>query len=257
MDAYAEHFNGADGSLAAAIKTLSDETEQYKRRLRDFVGEIDKDFAKSVKSLEGIATTLTEGAEDLSENLEALIGRLDKKTGTGNVGIPCRRGGARGGKLLHIHDRHDGRYAVPLHHHAHDVRAEFQKRRRRVGADPASALAVVKENAAIGKDINAKIASVQTAIQEPLDALELAADQRQRLLSDLKENLKAEGINQIEIDGKNNVLRLSENSIRSIPTSSIWTQARAKTWTKSRAPFPLDSAIRRLHRRGPGTVRHP
>jgi ABC-type transporter Mla subunit MlaD len=84
---YADRFDGVDGALAAAIKTLSDETEQYKRRLKDFVGEVDKDFAKSVKSLEGIATTLTEGAEDLSENLEALIGRLDKERGRVNVGI--------------------------------------------------------------------------------------------------------------------------------------------------------------------------
>src|SRR5580698_5153839 len=78
-------------------------------------------------------------------------------------------------------------------------------------------LGVVKENAAIGQEINAKIASVQTEIQEPLDALELAADQRQRLLLDLRGNLKAEGITEIDIDDKNNVLHLSENSIRFDP----------------------------------------
>jgi methyl-accepting chemotaxis protein len=76
---YADRFEGADQALAAAIQTLSDETEQYKRRLRDFVGEVDHDFAKSVKSLDGLATTLAEGAEDLSENLQALIDRLDTK----------------------------------------------------------------------------------------------------------------------------------------------------------------------------------
>jgi chemotaxis protein MotB len=78
-------------------------------------------------------------------------------------------------------------------------------------------LAVVKENKDISEQVNAKIADVQKAIRGPLDALELAADQRQRLLSDLTDNLKAEGITQIEIDGKNNVLRLSENSIRFDP----------------------------------------
>lgn len=78
-------------------------------------------------------------------------------------------------------------------------------------------LAVVQENAALSADINAKIASVQQKIQEPIDALELAADQRQRLLADLKNKLDAEGITQIEIDEKNNVLRLSEGAIRFDP----------------------------------------
>src|ERR1700677_2468704 len=64
-------------------------------------------------------------------------------------------------------------------------------------------LAVVKENAALSADINARIASVTKTVQEPLDALELAADQRQRLLTDLKNKLNAEGIAQVEIDEKN------------------------------------------------------
>ncbi len=78
-------------------------------------------------------------------------------------------------------------------------------------------LAVVKENAALSADINARIAAVQKAIQEPIDALELAADQRQRLLTDLKNRLYAEGITQVEIDEKNNVLRLTEGAIRFDP----------------------------------------
>jgi ABC-type transporter Mla subunit MlaD len=76
---FTARFEGVDESLAGAIRTLSEETEQYKRRLKDFVVEVDKDFARSVKSLEGIATTLTESAEEISENLEALVGRLDEK----------------------------------------------------------------------------------------------------------------------------------------------------------------------------------
>ena len=78
-------------------------------------------------------------------------------------------------------------------------------------------LAVVKENAALSADINAQIASVTKTVQEPLDALELAADQRQRLLTDLKNKLNAEGITQVEIDEKNNVLRLTESAIRFDP----------------------------------------
>jgi flagellar motor protein MotB len=78
-------------------------------------------------------------------------------------------------------------------------------------------LSVVQENADVSKEIDARIASVQKAIQEPLDALELAADQRQRLLTDLKGKLNAEGISQVEIDEKNNVMRLSEGAIRFDP----------------------------------------
>lgn len=78
-------------------------------------------------------------------------------------------------------------------------------------------LAVVRENAKVSADINARIASVTKTIQEPIDALELAADQRQRLLTDLKMKLNAEGIAQVEIDEKNNVLRLTESAIRFDP----------------------------------------
>jgi chemotaxis protein MotB len=78
-------------------------------------------------------------------------------------------------------------------------------------------LSVVEENAKVSKEINEKIENVQKAIEEPLKALELAADQRQRLLSDLKDSLNAKGISQVEIDEKNNVLRLSEGAIRFDP----------------------------------------
>jgi flagellar motor protein MotB len=101
-------------------------------------------------------------------------------------------------------------------------------------------LAVVKENADVGKEINQKIASVQVEIQEPLDALELAADQRQRLLLDLKENLKSKGIVQIDIDDKNNVLHLSENSIRFDPDKfDLDAEARQNVDKVARALSPL------------------
>jgi flagellar motor protein MotB len=78
-------------------------------------------------------------------------------------------------------------------------------------------LAVVKENAALSAEINARIASVTKTIQEPIDALELAADQRERLLTDLKNRLNAEGITQVDIDEKNNVLHLTDDAIRFDP----------------------------------------
>ena len=75
----ASRFEHVDTSLKEAIVTLASETEQYQRRVRDFVVEIDKGFAQSVKSLEAMATNLTESADEIADNLEALTGRLDKK----------------------------------------------------------------------------------------------------------------------------------------------------------------------------------
>lgn len=76
---------------------------------------------------------------------------------------------------------------------------------------------VVNQNAVLSEQINARIASVQKAIQEPLDALELTADQRERLLTDLKEKLNAEGITKIEIGDNNTVLHLTEDAVRFDP----------------------------------------
>ena len=81
-------------------------------------------------------------------------------------------------------------------------------------------LQVVKENAAISEDINAKIASVQERVRAPIEALELAADQRLRLLTDIKTQLEAQGIQQVEIEEKNGVLRLSERAIRFDPSKA-------------------------------------
>lgn len=81
LDKHASRFENVDGSLREAIETLASETEQYQRRVRDFVVEIDKGFAQSVMSLEAMAGNLTESADDLAENLESLMGRLDKKLG--------------------------------------------------------------------------------------------------------------------------------------------------------------------------------
>ena len=72
---------------------------------------------------------------------------------------------------------------------------------------------VVAQNAALSDQINARIASVQKAIQEPLDALQLTADQRESLLNDLKAKLNAEGIIKIEIGDNNTVLHLTDDAV--------------------------------------------
>ncbi len=58
--------------------------------------------------------------------------------------------------------------------------------------------AVVNENAALSADVNTKIASVQQTIRGPIEALQVAADQRQKLLTDIKSQLEAQGIQQVE-----------------------------------------------------------
>jgi len=80
--------------------------------------------------------------------------------------------------------------------------------------------AVVNENAALSDDVNNKIASVQDTIRGPIEALQVAADQRQKLLTDIKSQLEAQGIQQVEIDEQNGVIRLSERSIRFDPNKS-------------------------------------
>jgi chemotaxis protein MotB len=87
-------------------------------------------------------------------------------------------------------------------------------------------LSVVEENAKVSKEINEKIENVQKAIEEPLKALELAADQRQRLLSDLKDSLNAKGISQVEIDEKTMFCGSLRARSASIPISSISTPER-------------------------------
>lgn len=81
-------------------------------------------------------------------------------------------------------------------------------------------LQVVRENAALSADINAKVASVQERVRAPIEALELAADQRKRLLTDTQAQLNAQGIQQVEIDEENGVLRLTERAIRFDPNKA-------------------------------------
>jgi methyl-accepting chemotaxis protein len=77
-DQHASRFENVDVALKGAIETLASETEQYQRRLRDFVVEIDKGFAQSVKSLEAMAGNLADSADEVADNLEKITGRLEK-----------------------------------------------------------------------------------------------------------------------------------------------------------------------------------
>jgi hypothetical protein len=71
-------FEGVDKSLKEAIETLANETETYKRGLRDSVVEIDKQLGESVKGLAAVAGNLSEGADEIVENLGKLVDHLDK-----------------------------------------------------------------------------------------------------------------------------------------------------------------------------------
>lgn len=73
---------------------------------------------------------------------------------------------------------------------------------------------VVNENATLSADVNIKIGTIQDTIRGPIEALQVAADQRQKLLTDIKAQLEAQGIQQVEIDEKNGVIRLSERAVR-------------------------------------------
>jgi uncharacterized protein YukE len=77
-DQHASRFENVDTALSGAISTLASETEQYQRRLRDFVVEIDKGFAQSVKSLEAMAGNLADSADEVADNLEKITSRLEK-----------------------------------------------------------------------------------------------------------------------------------------------------------------------------------
>jgi chemotaxis protein MotB len=60
---------------------------------------------------------------------------------------------------------------------------------------------------------------IQTSVRRQIEALELAADQRRRLLATLSSQLSTEGLT-VDVDERNGVLRLTEQSVRFEPTRS-------------------------------------
>src|SRR5262245_17657888 len=75
------------------------------------------------------------------------------------------------------------------------------------------------ENAQLSADINKNVNAMQDSVRRQIEALELAADQRRRLLTDLRKQLGVQGL-PVEADERNGVLRLTEASIRFDPDKS-------------------------------------
>jgi chemotaxis protein MotB len=85
---------------------------------------------------------------------------------------------------------------------------------------------LLKRNAALSADINEKVNKIQGEVRNQIEALELAADQRRRLLSDISKRLIAQGL-AVQIDERNGVLRLTEDAVRFAPNrSDLDTRAR-------------------------------
>jgi chemotaxis protein MotB len=72
---------------------------------------------------------------------------------------------------------------------------------------------LLQRNALLSKDIDDKVNHMQADVRRQIEALELAADQRRRLLTDLRDRLKDEKIT-VNVDERNGVLRLTEQSVR-------------------------------------------
>ena len=77
---------------------------------------------------------------------------------------------------------------------------------------------VLRRNAELSREINANVNAIQEKVGGQIEALELAADQRQRLLTDIRQQLTKQGIH-VEIDQRNGVLRLTEATIAFDPGS--------------------------------------
>lgn len=78
---------------------------------------------------------------------------------------------------------------------------------------------LLTRNAALSADINAKVNKIQGDVRNQIEALELAADQRRRLLSDISTRLIAQGL-AVQVDERNGVLRLTEDAVRFGPNRS-------------------------------------
>ena len=74
-------------------------------------------------------------------------------------------------------------------------------------------------NAKLSSEINANVNRIQNEVRGQIEALELAADQRRRLLSEISERLSEQKI-AVEIDQRNGVLRLTEAAVRFEPNRS-------------------------------------
>ncbi|TXN08568.1 OmpA family protein [Methylobacterium sp. WL103] len=78
---------------------------------------------------------------------------------------------------------------------------------------------VLMRNAQLSSDIDANVNRIQNDVRGQIEALELAADQRRRLLTDIRQRLVEQDI-KVEIDERNGVLRLTEAAVRFEPGRS-------------------------------------
>lgn len=78
---------------------------------------------------------------------------------------------------------------------------------------------LLTRNAALSADINDKVNRIQGEVRNQIEALELAADQRRLLLSDISRRLIAQGL-AVQVDVRNGVLRLTEDAVRFAPNRS-------------------------------------
>jgi chemotaxis protein MotB len=72
---------------------------------------------------------------------------------------------------------------------------------------------LLARNAHLTAEINDKVNRVQDSVRSQIEALEFAADQRRKLLNDIKTQLANEGLT-VDVDERNGVLRLTEQSVR-------------------------------------------
>jgi chemotaxis protein MotB len=79
---------------------------------------------------------------------------------------------------------------------------------------------LLTRNAKLSADINAEVNKIQSDVRGQIEALELAADQRRRLLSDISRRLIAQGL-AVQVDERNGVLRLTEDAVRFAPNSFV------------------------------------
>ncbi|MGU3466429.1 flagellar motor protein MotB [Methylobacterium sp. C33D] len=78
---------------------------------------------------------------------------------------------------------------------------------------------LLTKNAVLSADINDKVNKIQGDVRNQIEALELAADQRRRLLTDISKRLIAQGL-AVQVDERNGVLRLTEDAVRFAPNRS-------------------------------------
>jgi chemotaxis protein MotB len=71
-------------------------------------------------------------------------------------------------------------------------------------------------NARLTAEINDKVNRMQDSVRSQIEALEFAADQRRKLLTDIKAQLANERL-AVDVDERNGVLRLTEQSVRFDP----------------------------------------